>query len=74
MKILLVILSEEHYSVQPGKSFEKKNVNKKVLTFNKAILSIFSNFILHKLIVSDNKDPPWLNTKTKSLIHKKIKT
>ena len=27
-----------------------------------------------KLIVSDDRDPPWLNTKIKSLIHEKIKT
>ena len=46
----------------------------KVLTFHKTILNILSNFIPHKLIVCDDKDPPWFYTKIKSLINKIIKT
>ena len=38
--------------------FDNKNVDEKVLTFNKTILNILSNFIPHKLIVCDNKNPP----------------
>ena len=37
-------------------------------------MNILSNFIPHKLIVCDDKDPLWFMTKIKSLIHKKIKT
>ena len=37
-------------------------------------MNILSNFILHELIVCDDKDPPWFNTKTKSLIHETTKT
>ena len=55
------------------KAFENKNVDEKVLTFNKTVLNILSNFIPHELIVCDDKDSPWLNTKIKSLIHEKIK-
>ena len=55
------------------RAFEK-NVDKKVLTFNKIVLNILSNFIPHKLIVFDDKDPQRFTTKIKSLIHKKIKT
>ena len=56
------------------KAFENKNVDEKVLTFNKAVLNILSNFIPHELIVCDDKDSLWFNTKIKSLIHKEIKT
>ena len=46
-------------------------MDEKVLTFNEAIFNITSNFIPHELNLSDDKDPPWFNTKTKSLIHEK---
>ena len=36
--------------------------------------NILSNFIPHTLIVFEDKDPPWFHTKTKSLLHEKIKT
>ena len=56
-------------------SFRKqKNVDEKVLAFNKTILYIISNLIPYELIVCDNKDPPWFNIKIKSLIHEKIKS
>ena len=57
-----------------GGAFENKNVNEKVLTFNKTVMNILSNFIPHKLIVCGDKDPLWFMTKIKSLIHEKIKT
>ena len=37
-------------------------------------MNILSNFIPHKLIVCDDKHPPWFNTKIKSLTDEKIKT
>ena len=40
---------------------ENKNVDE-VLTFNKTVMNILSNFIPHELIVCDEKDPPWFNT------------
>ena len=49
-------------------------MDENVLTFNKTILNILSNFIPLELVVCDGKDPLWLNTKIKSLIHEKIKT
>ena len=48
-----------------------KNVNEKVDTFNKTILNILSNFIPHETITCDDRDPPWFNKKTKSLICEK---
>ena len=38
------------------------------------MLNILTNFIPHKLIICDDKDPLWFNTNIKSLIHEKNKT
>ena len=40
------------------KAFSNKNVNEKVDTFSKTILNILSNFIPHKTITCDDRDPP----------------
>ena len=56
------------------RAFENKNLDEKVLTFNKTVMNILSNFIPHELIVYDDKDPPWFNTKIKLVTHKKIKS
>ena len=64
----MIILWEEQLISSIGRVFENENVHEKVLTFNKTILNILSNFIPHKLIVSDNKDPPWFK---KDKIHEK---
>ena len=55
-------------------AFKNKNVDEKVLTFNKIVLNILCNFILCELIVCDDKDPSWFNINIKPLIHEKIKT
>ena len=39
--------------------------------FNQTILNIFHNFIPNKTILCDDRDPPWINEKLKSLIRKK---
>ena len=40
-------------------------VDEKVNTINNTILIILSNFILHKILTWDDKDPPWFNKKNK---------
>ena len=45
---------------------------KKTEFFNKTLLNIFHNYITKKFILCDDKDPPWINEKIKSLIHRKI--
>ena len=55
-------------------AFENKNMDEKVLTFNKIVWNILCNFILYEIIVCDDKDPLCFHTKIKSLIHEKIKT
>ena len=56
------------------RAFANKHVDEKVLIFNKTVLNVLSNFIPHKIIVCDDKDPPWLNGKIKSLINEKLRT
>ena len=36
--------------------------------FNKTIKNILSNYIPHETISSDDRDPPWINSKIKQLI------
>ena len=47
-----------------------KDVHEQVIPVNKTILNIF-NFIPNKLIVCDDKDPPWMNNEIKTLIKRK---
>ena len=52
--------------------FLDKNINEQVILFNRPILNIFHNFIPNKIILCDDRDPPWMNEKIKDLINKKI--
>ena len=46
-------------------------MNEQVKLFNKTLLNIFHNFIPNKIILCDDKDPPWMNDKIKKLIKRK---
>ena len=39
--------------------------------FNKTIKNLLSNFMPHETITFDDRDPPWINSQVKHLIHKK---
>ena len=54
--------------------FLDKNINKQVILFDRTILNIFHNFIQSKLILCDDRDPPWINGRIKYLIKKKKKS
>ena len=56
------------------RTFSNTGVNKKVKIFNRTILNILSNFIPHEIIVCDDKDPPWLNNRIKTLIQEENAT
>ena len=56
------------------RAFANKNVDEKVLIFNKTVLNVFSNFIPHEVIVCDDKDPPWFNGKVKTLLNETLRT
>ena len=49
---------------------EKVNIFK-VNIFNNTILNILSNFIPHKILTCDDKDPSWFNKKIKGIIQEK---
>ena len=51
--------------------FLDKNINEQVILFNRTILNIFHNFIPNKIILCDDRDPPWMNEKIKHLTDKK---
>ena len=51
--------------------FSGKNVHEQVEVFNKTLLNIFHNFIPNKIILCDDKDPPWMNDEIKNLIKRK---
>ena len=54
-----------------GNRFSNTDANQKVYSFNKTIKKILSDFIPHKTIFCDDRDPPWINIKIKKLIAEK---
>ena len=53
------------------KPFSDKSTDEKVSILTKAILNIISNFIPNEIVTIDDRDPPWINNKMKSLIKNK---
>ena len=53
--------------------FLNKNIDERVILFNRTISNIFHNFIQNKIILCDDRDPPWMNKRIKYLIKKKKK-
>ena len=47
------------------------NVDEKVYFFTKTLLNIIQNFIPHKTIICDDRDPPCINKETKKLMFEK---
>ena len=47
------------------------DANDQVSVFNSTVLSIVSNFIPNETITCDDRDPPWMNSFIKNLIHAK---
>ena len=52
------------------KTFSDKSADEKASILTKAILNIIINFIPNEIVTIDNKNPPWINNKIKSLIKK----
>ena len=55
------------------RAFSNTHVNEKVCIFNKSVLNVLSNFIPHETILCDDKNSPWFNSRTKSLLQDKNK-
>ena len=54
-----------------GRRFTNIDVGEKVYLFNKTIKNIVSNYIPHEKIVSNDRDPPWINKNVKKLTNDK---
>ena len=52
--------------------FAHIDVNQKVYLFNQTIKNILCNFIPHETVTCDDRDPPWITSKIKGLIQKRI--
>ena len=70
IKKKILILSNEQLSIL---AINSTNTNEKVFLFNNTILNILNNYILLETIICDDKDPPWFNSRIKSLIGNKNK-
>ena len=53
------------------KAFFDKRTKEKASILTKTILNIMSNFIPNEIVTIDDRDPPWINNKIKSLIKNK---
>ena len=49
-------------------AFTDLDVNEQVSIFNNTITNIMLNFGLNQIIICDDRDPPWMNRRIKSLI------
>ena len=45
-----------------------------VFLFNRTIKNILSNYILHEIVIFDDRDSPWINNRIKELINEKNDT
>ena len=53
------------------KGFLNNNYNEKVDIFKNTILNILTNFISHRFVLCDGKEPPWLNKKIRESTQEK---
>ena len=54
-------------------AFESKTINEKVQVFSEVLMNILSNFVPHKLLKFNYKQPPWMNLKISSPLRKRGK-
>ena len=55
------------------RAFSNKGVNKQISIFNETILNIMTNFIPHETKIFNDREPPWINNKVKTMIQEKNK-
>ena len=59
------LISRAVHELTWQRALSNLNINEIVSFFNKTILNIVSNFIPHEIIICDDRDPPWINTRIK---------
>ena len=55
------------------RAFSNKGINKQISIFNETILNIMTNFIPHETKIFNDREPPWINNKVKTMIQEKKK-
>ena len=65
------MISEVIQGFDWGIAFSDKSTDEKAFILTKAILIIMENFIPNEIVTTDDKDPPWINNKIKSLFKNK---
>ena len=55
------------------RAFSNKGDNKQISIFNETILNIMTNFIPHETKIFNDREPPWINNKVKTMIQEKNK-
>ena len=50
------------------RAFSNKGVNKQISIFNETIRNIITYLIPHKTKIFNNRKPPWINNKVKTMI------
>ena len=53
------------------RAFSNKGVNKQISIFNETILNIMTNFIPHETKIFNDRKPPQINNKVKTMIQEK---
>ena len=56
------------------RAFSNKGVNKQISIFNETILNIMANFIPSEAKIFNDREPPWINNKVKTMIQEKTKS
>ena len=65
------MISKTIQGFDKDKAFSDNTAESKASFFIKAILNIISNFIPNEMVTTDDRDPPSINSKIKSLIKNK---
>ena len=62
----MLITLEKYLIYSPGKkTLGNLNTKDMIFLFNKTIKNIISNYIPHKTVTFDDRDPPWINKDVK---------
>ena len=52
------------------RAFFNLNINEMVSVFNTTVKNM-ANFIPHETIICDDRNPPWINSRTKKIIYER---
>ena len=62
----LIQRSISHFNCE--RAFSNKGINKQISIFNETILNMMANFIPNEAKIFNDREPPWINNKVKTMI------